>query len=183
MKTKILLIIAFGFVANIALAEWEILEVRTSPYTREGNYKGPAEMSLSIKIRNTSDRSVLIWGQDWGSNHKFYLIESFIQGRTNMVWERQNAGMCGSTGKIGWIEVKAGESFQSGSVIFREYVGRQMLLTFRRAYSQFDAKGSEVLLGPFKIPEPKEIKPDGPKDSQPTRSETGQTSSATASPR
>jgi len=183
MKTRILLIIAFVFVANIALAEWEILDVRTSPYAREGNYKGPVEMSLSFKIRNTSDRPVLIWGQDWGANSKYYQIESFIQGRTNRVWERQNAGMCGSTGRIGWIEVKAGESFQSGGTIFREYVGRQMLLTFRRAYSQGDATGSEVLLGPFKIPEPKEIEPVGPKDGKPTRSETGQTPSATASPR
>lgn len=183
MKTKILLIIAFVFVASIALAEWEILEVRTSPYTRDGNYKGPAEMSLSLKIRNTSDRSVLIWGQDWGPNSKFYLIESFIQCRTNATWERQNSGMCGSTGRIGWIEVKAGETIQSGGIIDREKVGRQMLLTFRRAYSEGDAKGSEVLLGPFKIPEPKEIEPDGTKDNHGIRSETNRTPSATTSPR
>lgn len=183
MKTRILLIVAIVFVANISLAEWEILEVRTAPYTREGNYKGPAEMSLNLSIRNTSDRSVLIWGQDWGSNNKYYHIESFIQGRTNTVWERRNAWMCGSTGKIGWIEVKAGETIRSGSIIFRENTGRQMLLTFRRAYSEFDTKGSEVQLGPFKIPEPKEIKPDGTKESQTIRSETNRTSSATASPR
>ena len=31
-----------------------------------------------------------------------------------------------------------------------------MILTFRRAYSRGDDKGSEILLGPFTIPEPKE---------------------------
>ena len=39
---------------------------------------------------------------------------------------------------------------------FERYVGRNMVLTFRRAYSEHDGRGAEILLGPFKIPEPEE---------------------------
>jgi hypothetical protein len=94
------------------------------------------------------------------------MIESFIQNADNSVWERQNVGMCGSVGKTGWIRVKPGEVIQQNGVLFRRYVGRSMILTFRRAYSDADSKGSEILLGPFKVPEPVKSKSGGRELSQ-----------------
>jgi hypothetical protein len=180
---SIALITAMVFAANVCLGEWEVLEVRTAPFTRV-SYKGAPEMQMNLKIRNISEGPVFVWGQDFGTGQKFYLIESFIRGRTNAVWERQNVSMCGSIGQIGWIEVRPRKSIQSGGIILREYAGRQMLLTFRRASSKGDDKGSEVLLGPFTIPEPKQSEPNGATNgSQPFRSQTNSTQSAAGSRR
>ncbi len=111
-------------------------------------------MQLSLQLRNTSGGPILVWGQDFGGSNRFYLIQSFVKGRTNAVWEREEFGMCASVGRIGWIEVRPGETIHAGHVTLREYAGRQMLLTLRRAYSQGDSRGSEILLGPFTIPDP-----------------------------
>ena len=152
---SIIFSLMFVLVANVCPAEWEILDVHASTRTRESSYQGPPEIELSCKIRNTSNRSIFIWGQDWGGACKFYLIESYIRERDTAAWERQNAAMCGSLGKIGWIEVKPGEVIQSVRTTFQSHVGRQMILTFRRAFTELDSSGSTILLGPFAIPEPK----------------------------
>lgn len=134
-------------------AEWEIVSVTTEPFTRE-SYNGPQEVRMHLSLRNTSDRNVLVWGQTFAPEKHFYLIESFIQNADDPVWEQQNIGICGSLGRTGWITVKPGLVIQQDRVLFRRNVGRNMILTLRRAYSEGDVKGSEILLGPFKIPEP-----------------------------
>jgi hypothetical protein len=113
---------------------------------------------MTIKIRNASKKEMFVYGEDFGQEGKFYLVESFIKNRDNDVWERQNAGMGGGIGTVGWIRVAPGETITETRVMYRIYIGRQMILTFRRAYSKGDDKGSEILLGPFKIPEPKKNK-------------------------
>lgn len=166
-----LIVLAAWFMANAAcFAEWEIVSVTTEPFTRE-SYNGPPEVRMHLSVRNTSDRDILVWGQTFAPDRHFYLIESFIQNADNTVWERQNCGICGSIGKIGWITVKSGQVIQQDGVLFRRYVGRNIILTFRRAYSDGDSKGSEILLGPFKIPEPVKSEPpaggDGKRAPQP----------------
>jgi len=47
------------------LAEWSVVSVTTAPFEREST-KGPPEVRMSIHIRNTSDRTVYLWGQDFG---------------------------------------------------------------------------------------------------------------------
>jgi hypothetical protein len=142
-------------IATECFAEWEIVSVATKPFERE-SYNGPPEIQMDISIRNISDRDILIWGQTFGTDEHFYLIESFIQNSDNKVWERQNAGMSGSFGKIGWIAVKPGQKIKTTRVLYKKYEGKNMILTFRRAYSKGDAKGEEVLLGPFIIPKSNE---------------------------
>jgi hypothetical protein len=66
------------------------------------------------------------------------------------------AGISGSFGKIGWIAVKPGQKIKTTRVLYKKYEGKNMILTFRRAYSKGDAKGEEVLLGPFIIPKSNE---------------------------
>lgn len=152
---KTLLVFATICVGSVRAGEWEITEVRTAPYQRK-SYNGPPEMLMDVAIRNTSKRKLFVWGQDFGARHLYYHIESFIRDKDDAVWERQHAGMCATTGRIGWIEVEPGETIRSPSIVFREYAGRQMLLTLRRAFSKGDAKGAEILLGPFKVPKPEE---------------------------
>jgi hypothetical protein len=158
MKTAVTLAATFLAFASLSLvaagprAEWEIVEVRTSPFTRT-SYSGPPEMQMDVVLRNTSDRKILVFGETWRTR-KYYQIEAFIQTRGTQVWERQNSGMSGSDGQIGWIEVRAGETIRCVTTLRRDHSGEQMLLTFRRAYSAGDARGSEILLGPFPIPEP-----------------------------
>jgi len=145
--------VACCIAATTCKAEWEIVSVSTEPFSRD-SYNGPPEVRMSLSLRNTSDRSILVWGQTHGPDNHFYLIESFIQNSDNAVWERQNVGICGSIGKTGWISVAPGETIAFIRVVFKRHVGRQMILTFRRAYSAGDAKGAEILLGPFTIPKP-----------------------------
>ncbi len=149
----LIVVVAWCVASATCFAEWEIVSVTTEPFTRE-SYNGPPEVRMHLSLRNTSDRDILVWGQTFAPDKHFYLIESFIQNADNTVWERQNVGMCGSVGKTGWIAVKPGQVIQQDGVLFRRYVGRSMILTCRRAYSEGDSKGSEILLGPFKIPEP-----------------------------
>jgi hypothetical protein len=146
-----LVLLAVILSASPCLAEWKVVEVRTEPFVRQ-SYKGLPEVKMNLSIRNISEKKIFVWGQDFGTKTNFYLIESFIQDAGSAVWERQNVGMCGSVGKTGWISVEPGETISVTKVLFKKYVGRQMILTFRRAYSKGDAKGSEILLGPFEIP-------------------------------
>jgi len=150
-----IVVAAWCATASTCCAEWEIASVLTELFARK-SYKGPPEVRMHFSLRNTSDRDILLWGQTFGPDRHFYLIESFIQNADNAVWERQNIGMCGSVGETGWITVKSGQTIRQERVLFRRYVGHRMVLTFRRAYSKGDSKGSEILLGPFKIPEPVE---------------------------
>jgi hypothetical protein len=152
---KVALSCVLLLIATECFAEWEIVSAATKPFERE-SYNGPPEIQLDISIRNISDRDVLIWGQTFGTDEHFYLIESFIQNSDNKVWERQNAGMSGSFGKIGWIAVKPGQKIKTTRGLYKKYEGKNMILTFRRAYSKGDAKGEEVLLGPFIIPKSNE---------------------------
>lgn len=140
--------------ASICFAEWQIVEISTSSYNRK-NYTGPSEIEMTIKIRNISKKKLFMYGEDWGTEGKFYLIESFIKNTGNDVWERQNAGMGGGIGTVGFLPVEAGETITSVGVLYKYYVGNQMILTFRIANSKGDQRGNEILLGPFKIPEPK----------------------------
>jgi hypothetical protein len=150
---KLIVMAAWCMASSTCFAEWEIVSVTTEPFTRE-SYNGPPEVRMQLSLRNTADRDILVWGQTFASDKHFYLIDSFIQNAENTVWERQNDGICGSVGKTGWITVKPGQVIQQDSVLFRRYVGRNMILTFRRAYSEGDSKGSEILLGPFTVPVP-----------------------------
>ena len=150
---KLIVMAAWCMASTTCFAEWKIVSVTTEPFTRE-SYNGPPEVRMHLSLRNTADRDILVWGQTFASDKHFYLIESFIQNAENTVWERKNVGISGSVGKTGWITVKPGQVIQQDSVLFRRYVGRNMILTFRRAYSEGDSKGSEILLGPFKIPAP-----------------------------
>ncbi len=150
---KMIVFAAWCVASANCFAEWEILSVTTEPFTRE-SYSGPPEVLIRLSIQNTSARDILVWGQTFAPDKHFYLIESFIQNEDNAVWERQNIEICGSVGKTGWITVKPGRVIQLARALFRRYVGQNMMLTFRRSYSEGDSKGSEILLGPFKIPEP-----------------------------
>jgi len=137
-----------------SFAEWKVVDVHTKPLIRQ-SYKGLPEVQMNLRIRNVSKKKIFVWGQVFGTQKKFYLIESFIQDTGSEVWERQNVGMCGSVGKTGWISVGPGEIIPVTKVLFQKYVGRQMILTFRCAYSKGDAKGREILLGSFEIPKAK----------------------------
>jgi|GEM_PF-3622510 len=150
---KLIVVAAWCVASATCFAEWEIVSVTTEAFTRK-SYNGPPEMRMHLSLRNTSNRDILVWGQTFAPDKHFYLIESFIQNSGNAVWERQNIGMCGAIGKTGWITVMQGQVIQQDQVLFRHYVGQNMILTFRRAYSEGDSKGSEILLGPFKIPKP-----------------------------
>lgn len=154
---KSALILSMILCAAVCYAEWQIVEVSTAPFSRK-NYDGPSEIEMTIKIRNISKNKVYIYGEDWGSEGKFYLIESFIKNTANDVWERQNAGMGGGIGTVGFLPVEPGETITSIGVLYKHYVGNQMILTFRRANSAGDKRGNEILLGPFKIPAPKKNK-------------------------
>lgn len=155
---NLIAVTAWCMASATCFADWEIVSVTTAPFTRE-LYNGPPEVRIHLSLRNTSDRDILVWSQTLAPDKHFYLIESFIQNADNAVWERQNVGICGSAGKAGWTAVKPGQAIQQDGVLFRQYVGRNMILTFRRAYSTGDSKGSEILLGPFKIPEPVKSEP------------------------
>lgn len=144
--------------------DWQIVEVNTKPFYRKP-FNGPPEIQLNLGIRNISEREMFVWGQDFGGNHKFYLVESLIKDSNSDEWERQNVGMCGSIGRIGWIRVDPGETISVTKVLFEKYAGRQMILTFRCAYSEGDKIGAEVFLDPFRIPEAKESEQSPEKDS------------------
>jgi hypothetical protein len=146
-------ILVMGLCSTLCLAEWEVVSVATAKFERK-SYQGQPEVQMTVRIRNTSGKTIYLWGQDFAASNKWYMIESFIQNTADAVWERQNAGMCGSEGRIGWIVVQPGETIQQTSTLFQKFVGQQILLTFRRAYSEADSKGAEILLGPFKIPKP-----------------------------
>ena len=161
---KLIIVAAWCMASATCFAEWEVVSVTTKPFTGE-SHDGPPEMRMHLSLQNTSDREILVWGQTFAPDKHFYLIESFIQNADNTVWERQNIGICGSVEKTGWITVKPGQAIQKDYVLFRRYVGRNMILTFRRTYSDGDSKGSEILLGPFKIPEP--VKTDNPLQTNP----------------
>lgn len=143
------------------MAELEIVSVTTAPFVRS-SYNGPPEVIMNLQIRNISGHTIYLWGQKFGMTNDFYLIESFIRNSDNAVWEKDNIGMCDSVGKTGWIEVQLGKTICQDNVIFRKYVGQQMIFTLRRAYSEGDAKGAEILLGPFRIPEPYKSEQAGP---------------------
>jgi len=145
----------------LCIAELEVVSVTTAPFERS-SYNGPPEVIMNLQIRNISGQTIYLWGQMFGMTNDFYLIESFIQNPDNAVWERDNIGMCDSIGRTGWIEVQPDQTIQHRNVIFRKFTGQQMILTMRRAYSAGDAKGAEILLGPFKIPEPYESEQAGP---------------------
>lgn len=152
--SKLTLILAMVLFACSNHADWQIVEVNTKPFLRKP-FNGPPEIQLNLSIRNISERQMFIWGQNFGGENNFYLMESLIKDADNGTWERHNVGMCGSVGKIGWIRVNPCETISVTKVLFEKYVGRQMILTFRRAYSEGDDKGSEIFLEPFKIPEAK----------------------------
>ena len=154
------MVLATCLCGTLCLAEFEVVSVTTAPFVRS-SYNGPPEIIMNLQIRNISEKNIFVWGQDFGTQTNYYLIESFIQNSDNAVWERDNSGMCGSVGRIGWIGIQPGETIRQGNVIFQKYVGQQMILTLRRAYSDGDAKGAEILLGPFRIPEPNESEQSG----------------------
>ncbi|MDF7797933.1 hypothetical protein P4C99_00560 [Pontiellaceae bacterium B1224] len=149
---KILIILSLVLTSAVCCAEWEIISIQTNPFSRE-SYNGPPEVEMNIEIRNTSEKPIYIYGQDFGNDNRYYQVESFIKEANSSVWERQNSVMCGSVGKIGWLKIEAGETIHTTRTLYQEYIGREMILAFRRSYSTGDSKGSEVLLGPFKIPE------------------------------
>jgi hypothetical protein len=155
MLRKIILVAALLMPANAYCAEWKIMSVSTKIHTRK-SYDGPPEVSLQFSLKNISDRDIFIWGHTFGPDHHFYLIESFIQNSDDAAWTRRNTSMSGSIGRTGWIAIKPGQIIQKESVLFQRFVGRSMIFTFRQSYGKNNGtKGSEILLGPFKVPEPK----------------------------
>ncbi len=161
---KFIPILALVMLACSDNAEWQIVEVSTKPFVR-GSFEGPREVQMNLSIRNISEREMFIWGQNFGGKNNFYQIESLIKDSNGDEWERQNVGMCGSVGRIGWIRVDPGETISVTKVLFEKYVGRQMILTFRRAYSEEDEIGAEVFLDQFRIPEAKESEQSPERDS------------------
>ena len=151
--------------ATVSQAEWEIVSVSTKPFTRE-SYNGPPEVWMDLSIKNVSENDILVWGQTFAPDRHFYLIESYIQKKDSAVWERQNIGMCGSVGKTGWIRVKPGQVIEQGRVEFQHDVGKNMILVFPSSSAGGDPKQTEILVGPFKVPEPSKSEPSDAADSR-----------------
>lgn len=145
---------------SVNSAEWRIVDVSTEPIIYDPYYE-KSRIKVNLSICNVSYREMFIWGANLGGEHNLYLIHSFVKDVKSDEWEKRNMEIGGLRGKIGWIRVDPGDTISVTKIFSEKYVGRQMILTFRRvysdrrAYSEIDAKSSEILLGPLKIPEAK----------------------------
>ena len=133
-----------------AFAQWKLVTLTaTGPENQPGAL--PTDLWLKIELRNDSKETLYVPGL-WGH---WYMIESFIKDAEGMVWERQNVGVDQS---LVMTPVAPGATIDAGGRYSREHVGRLILLTFVVSRSEYDKRGSPILVGPFTIPAPPELK-------------------------
>jgi hypothetical protein len=151
MLLRVLLIfLTTFFLAPLANAQWSIVSV-SSTQMEEQTSDVSIDFWLHITIKNVSNKTLYIWGQNG-----FYLVESFIKKGKNQIWERRNTEICGTTGEPTWQEVRAGEEIKLRRRQSLKDVGDSMMLTFQTSNRPDGIRqNSEVLLGSFEIPKPK----------------------------
>ncbi|MDQ8209636.1 hypothetical protein QEH52_19105 [Coraliomargarita sp. SDUM461003] len=132
--------------------EWAIVETKMESYHRE-NYAGEPELQLVQKIQNISQNRMYILGQNFGNGRYYYHIESYIKEKESQTWEKLNSSMCGSIGKIAWIEVKPNESIEFTSILSAKHLGSERLLTLKESSSGIEdiSSGQTILIGPHTI--------------------------------
>jgi hypothetical protein len=148
-SSKVPLLAVFCFLlacATSAFAEWEVTKVESQIKKEQTGI--PEDFWLVITLTNQSDATVYLQGIRPG----WYMVESYIKDPQGDGWTRQNIGLDQT---LEMLPIAPRESIRVTHRESKAHVGRDMMLTFMTAASALDLQGSRILVGAFKVPEPK----------------------------
>ena len=109
------------------------------------NSGDPLDFWLHVKITNTSADTLYVQG----IKPEWFFVEAYIKAANEIVWERQNIGI---DQPLEMLPIQPGTVIELKRRESQRDIGKLMLLTFIMSHSQYDEKGTRILLGEFTIP-------------------------------